>query len=206
MFPPSNPAAREPRARPGRPRDQIALASESAGSGAIVLARRDPFPNATRSRPPPNPAPLAHCAPSSSRILPPFIAQTLRRGSSAVTRAAAKAKAPKPGVDGVPYVATNRFVIPDGDAEVVKRFVLEIESREALMKTLPGFTSCALTSGPGAGEYTFTQEWETKVAYEDFMNHPKRRRSHMAPGVYQYLPKDKWSVPENFTPILPEKK
>lgn len=38
------------------------------------------------------------------------------------------------------------------------------------------------------------------------MNHPKRRRSHMAVGVYQYLPKDKWSVPENFTPILPSRK
>jgi hypothetical protein len=28
----------------------------------------------------------------------------------------------------------------------------------------------------------------------------------MAAGVYQYLPKDKWSVPENFTPILPTPK
>jgi hypothetical protein len=37
------------------------------------------------------------------------------------------------------------------------------------------------------------------------MNTPERRRSHLAAGVYQYLPKDKWSVPENFTPLLPKK-
>jgi len=36
-------------------------------------------------------------------------------------------------------------------------------------------------------------------------NHPSRRKSHLAAGIYQYLPKDKWSVPENFTPILPRK-
>jgi heme-degrading monooxygenase HmoA len=126
--------------------------------------------------------------------------QVARRGS-VTTRAG-----PKPGVDGVPYVATNRFVVPDKDPAVVQRLVSEIEKREKLMKTLPGYTSSALTSGPNEGEFSFTQEWETKQAYEDYMNHPSRRRSHMAAGVYQYLPKDKWSVPENFTPILPTPK
>lgn len=130
----------------------------------------------------------------------PLIYQAPRRGSVAVRAG------PKPGVDGVPYVATNRFVVPDKDPEVVRRLVSEIESREKLMKTLPGYTSSALASGPGEGEFSFTQEWETKQAYEDYMNHPQRRRSHMAAGVYQYLPKDKWSVPENFTPILPTPK
>ena len=60
-----------------------------------------------------------------------------RRGSAAVRAG------PKPGVDGVPYVATNRFVVPDKDPEVVRRPVSEIESREKLMKTLPGYTSSA---------------------------------------------------------------
>ena len=114
--------------------------------------------------------------------------------------------AAKPGVDGVPYVATNRFVVPDKDPETVKRLVSEIESREKLMKSLAGYSSSSLASGPADGEFTFTQEWTTKQAYEDYMNHPQRRRSHMAAGVYQYLPKDKWSVPENFTPILPNPK
>ena len=129
-----------------------------------------------------------------------IINQAPRRGSVSARAG------PKPGVDGVPYVATNRFVVPDKDPEVVRRLVSEIESREKLMKTLPGYTSSALASGPGEGEFSFTQEWETKQAYEDYMNHPQRRRSHMAAGVYQYLPKDKWSVPENFTPILPTPK
>lgn len=123
-----------------------------------------------------------------------------RRGASVVVRAG------KPGVDGVPYVASNTFVVLDADAEVARRLVAEIESREKLMRTLPGYTSSSLTSGARPGEYVFKQEWETKQAYEDYMNHPQRRRSHMAPGVYQYMPKDKWSVPENFTPILPEPK
>lgn len=115
-------------------------------------------------------------------------------------------RAAKPGVDGVPYVASNTFVVLNGDAEVARRLVATIESREKLMRTLPGYTSSSLTSGARPGEYVFKQEWETKQAYEDYMNHPQRRRSHMAPGVYQYMPKDKWSVPENFTPILPEPK
>ncbi|MDA9098433.1 antibiotic biosynthesis monooxygenase [bacterium] len=109
-------------------------------------------------------------------------------------------------MDGVPYIATNRFVVPEKDPTVVARLVSEMESREKLMKTLPGYTSSSLTSGPAPGEFSFTQEWTTKQAYEDYMNHPARRRSHIAAGVYQYMPKDKWSVPENFTPILPTPK
>jgi|TARA_B110000977_G_scaffold166524_1_gene214435 heme-degrading monooxygenase HmoA len=118
-----------------------------------------------------------------------------------VVRAAAK-----PGLDGVPYIATNVFIVPDKNPETVKRFVTEIETREKLMKTLEGYTSSALTGGSAAGEFSFTQEWTTKQAYEEYMNHPQRRRSHMAAGVWQYMPKDKWSVPENFTPILPATK
>jgi heme-degrading monooxygenase HmoA len=113
--------------------------------------------------------------------------------------------APKPGVDGVPYTASNTFIVPDGDATVVARFQDEMAARQALMKTLAGFTSCNLSAGPGASEFTFEQEWTTKQAYEDYMNDPRRRKSHLAAGIYQYLPKDKWSVPENFTPILPRK-
>ena len=106
----------------------------------------------------------------------------------------------------MPYIATNVFIVPDKNPETVKRFVTEIETREKLMKTLEGYTSSALTGGSAAGEFSFTQEGTTKQAYEEYMNHPQRRRSHMAAGVWQYMPKDKWSVPENFTPILPATK
>lgn len=68
--------------------------------------------------------------------------------------------APKPGIDGVPYVASNRFVIPENDPAVVARFEQEMHHRETLMKSLPGFTHCELTKN--ANEYTFSQEWETK--------------------------------------------
>ncbi len=112
--------------------------------------------------------------------------------------------APKPGVDGRPYTASNTFIVPDGGAAIIQRFQEEMDARQALMKTLPGFTSCKLTAGSG-NEFTFEQEWTTKQAYEDYMNHPQRRKSHLAAGIYQYMPKDKWSVPENFTPILPRK-
>ena len=52
-----------------------------------------------------------------------------------------------------------------------------------------------------ANEYAFEQKWASKEAYEAYMNTPGRRRSHLTVGVYQRLPKDKWSVPENFTPV-----
>jgi heme-degrading monooxygenase HmoA len=77
-----------------------------------------------------------------------------------VTRAASK---PKPGINGVPYVAANRFVIPDSDPAVVARFEEEMRRRETLMASLPGFTHCGLTKD-GAHEYTFAQEWATKQA------------------------------------------
>ena len=50
-------------------------------------------------------------------------------------------------------------------------------------------------------EFAFEQTWASKEAYEAYMNHPRRRRSHLAVGVYQRLPSDKWSVPDNFTPV-----
>lgn len=80
-----------------------------------------------------------------------------RRASSVVVRAA-----PKPGVDGVPYVAKNTFVIPDHDPAVAARFEEEMHHREHLMKSLPGFTHCSLVKDKN--EYTFSQEWETKQA------------------------------------------
>ena len=79
--------------------------------------------------------------------------------------------AAKPGLDGVPYIATNVFIVPDKNPETVKRFVTEIETREKLMKTLEGYTSSALTGGSAADEFSFTQEWTTKQAYEEYMRH-----------------------------------
>ncbi len=87
----------------------------------------------------------------------------------------------------------------------MKRLKDEMASRQTAMKAAPGFVSCDFHPGPGVNEHTFKQQWSTKQAYEDYMNTPERRRSHLAAGVYQYLPKDKWSVPENFTPLLPKK-
>ena len=120
-----------------------------------------------------------------------------------------RAMAGKPGTDGTPYVAKNTFVIPSDEAgakaaDIVRRFLSEMDGRERKMKTMPDYTSSSLRE-VGTNTYEFTQEWKTKVGYESWMNTPERRRSHFPVGVYQYLPKDKWSVPENFAPVIKQK-
>jgi hypothetical protein len=118
---------------------------------------------------------------------------TSGRRSAVVVRAAAGAKTG-------PYEARNEFVIRDtADAGVRARFEEEMAKREALAKTL-GCESCGLKK-ISANEYAFEQRWGSKEAYEAYMNHPERRRSHLTVGVWQRLPKDKWSVPDNFTPV-----
>ena len=99
-----------------------------------------------------------------------------------------------------PYKARNEFTIPSGDAGVRARFETEMRAREALAKEL-GANDAKLVTIADGKEYAFEQTWPTKEAYEAFMNHPSRRKSHLTVGVYQRLPKDKWSVPDNFTPL-----
>jgi len=111
-----------------------------------------------------------------------------------------------PGTDGTPYVAKNTFTIPSDEAgvkleEIKRRFLEEMQFREQKMKTMPDYTSSSLKE-VGANTYEFSQEWKTKEGFEGWMNTPERRRSHFPVGVYQYLPKDKWSVPENFAPVI----
>ena len=95
--------------------------------------------------------------------------------------------APKPGVDGVPYVASNTFVIPDHDPTVVRRFEQEMAERETLMKSMPGFTHCALVKD--AEGFTFTQEWTTKQAGDRSRAAPRprarpiRRNHHMRASI-----------------------
>jgi hypothetical protein len=85
--------------------------------------------------------------------------------------------------------------------EIKRRFLDEMRFREEKMKTMPDYVSSQLTE-IGANVYEFSQEWKTKEGFERWMNTPERRRSHFPVGVYQYLPKDKWSVPENFAPVI----
>ena len=112
-----------------------------------------------------------------------------------------------PGTDGkTPYVAKNTFTIPQDESgvkleEIKRRFLDEMRFREEKMKTMPDYVSSQLTE-IGANAYEFSQEWKTKEGFERWMNTPERRRSHFPVGVYQYLPKDKWSVPENFAPVI----
>ncbi|CAL6446066.1 unnamed protein product [Bathycoccus prasinos] len=112
-----------------------------------------------------------------------------------------------PGTDGkTPYVAKNTFTIPRDEIgvkleEIKRRFLDEMRFREEKMKTMPDYVSSQLTE-IGANAYEFSQEWKTKEGFERWMNTPERRRSHFPIGVYQYLPKDKWSVPENFAPVI----
>ena len=114
-----------------------------------------------------------------------------RRGSAHVARAGKKMEGP--------YEARNEFVIPSGDGGVVRRFEEEMRAREKLAKEC-GATEAKLVMMK-TNEYAFEQKWASKEAYEAYMNTPQRRRSHLTVGVYQRLPKDKWSVPDNFTPV-----
>ena len=68
--------------------------------------------------------------------------QVARRGSSVVVRAG---KAPKPGVGGVPYTASNHFIIPDHDPAVIARFEEEMHHR-VVMAGLPLFTTTLFCS------------------------------------------------------------
>lgn len=117
-----------------------------------------------------------------------------------VTRAAGAAAAKKKNgsTDG-PYKARNEFTIPSADAGVRARFESEMRDRETLAREL-GAVDAKLVVLSNK-EFAFEQTWTSKEAYEAYMNHPKRRRSHLAVGVYQRLPADKWSVPDNFTPV-----
>ena len=79
----------------------------------------------------------------------------------------------------------------------------------------------------GQQEFSVTQTWESKEAYEAWFNTPFRRRSHFPPGVWQvrharslqrwgavlniyshsksqHRPENKFSVPEEFCPFVQE--
>lgn len=123
-----------------------------------------------------------------------------RRCATVIPRAAGAAAAKKKNgsTDG-PYKARNEFTIPSADAGVRARFESEMRDRETLAREL-GAVDAKLVALSNK-EFAFEQTWASKEAYEAYMNHPKRRRSHLAVGVYQRLPSDKWSVPDNFTPV-----
>ena len=131
---------------------------------------------------------------------------SLRDPSSSFKIFAAK----KPGVDGKPYVAKNTFVVAVDEKgldakSVAKRFFEEMNGRVEKMKTMKDYVRSSLTE-VGGNEWEFEQEWETKEGYERWMNESERRKSHFPNGVYQIMPKDKWSVPENFAPIIKRRK
>ena len=64
----------------------------------------------------------------------------------------------------------------------------------------PGFVS-ASTKAAGNHEYIVTQTWESKEAYEAWMNSQFRRISQPPQGVWQFKPANKYSVPEDFCPF-----
>ena len=53
----------------------------------------------------------------------------------------------------------------------------------------PGYVSHEVVAHPppagGPQEFTVTQVWDSKAAYEAWFNTPFRRRSHFPPGVWQ---------------------
>ena len=182
----------------------------------LARARHDPEPHRHR-RPIPRgtgrdrrviPAPRG---PSPTRARAPPEPESLTRSTRTPSRAPSPRRLPAPPLAAAPpwwsaraspaWMASRTSPATPSSCSTVTPKSRDASSPDRVSREAhaypPRVHSSSLTSGARPGEYVFKQEWETKQAYEDYMNHPQRRRSHMAPGVYQYMPKDKWSVPEN---------
>jgi antibiotic biosynthesis monooxygenase (ABM) superfamily enzyme len=104
------------------------------------------------------------------------------------------------------YVAVNRYRLVEPSKAA--QFEAEHAARAAAAAATPGYVSYALTPLPPSAsslpEYSATATFDSKEAYEAWMNTPARRRSHLPQGVWQYRTANKFSVPEEFCPFVTE--
>lgn len=135
---------------------------------------------------------------SGARVAP---ARARRAAAAAVPVAAAAAPAAPPAAA---YTASNRYRV---EAAAAPFFLAETAKRAQAAAKQPGCVAydkrpVELPSAePGFREFTVSQTWASKAAYEAWMNTHLRRTSHFAPGVWQYRPANKFSVPEEFAPV-----
>jgi len=51
-------------------------------------------------------------------------------------------------------------------------------------------------------ELRIVYRWDSKETYEAWMDSDEKRKSHFFGDIYQYKTKDKYSVMEEFMPVL----
>ncbi|KAK3267071.1 hypothetical protein CYMTET_24347 [Cymbomonas tetramitiformis] len=104
---------------------------------------------------------------------------------------------------GEAHTATTSYKCFDAKAETSLK--AEWDKRLAAMQAMQGFQSFELEE-TAPGEFTSKQTWASKEAYEQWMLSDVRRKSHFFGNIYQLQTKDKWSVPEDFMPVIPLEK
>eukprot|EP00242_Pyramimonas_sp_CCMP2087_P007040 CAMPEP_0198199046 /NCGR_PEP_ID=MMETSP1445-20131203/2380_1 /TAXON_ID=36898 /ORGANISM="Pyramimonas sp., Strain CCMP2087" /LENGTH=153 /DNA_ID=CAMNT_0043868757 /DNA_START=71 /DNA_END=532 /DNA_ORIENTATION=- len=98
-----------------------------------------------------------------------------------------------------PYSAENKYKC--ADAFSCQSLKSEWQNRESKMKSFSGFVSFSLQE-VSPQVYAAVQVWNSKEEYEAWMGSDFKRKSHFSGSIYQYTTKDKYSVPEEFMPIL----
>jgi heme-degrading monooxygenase HmoA len=152
--------------------------------------------------------------PSRTRAASPDVepAPTPLRRPDVAARAAAAAAAAAPAA---PAAAAKSAAGPDPTKPFanVQRFVVAPQSlpafqacwreREAAMRRQPGFGGLSLVSdGLGSGDTVVTARWASAADFERWMLDDACRRSHLPPGVWQYVPRRGEGFPEDFVPFV----
>mmetsp|Transcript_61462 Transcript_61462/g.194543 ORF Transcript_61462/g.194543 Transcript_61462/m.194543 type:complete len:167 (+) Transcript_61462:708-1208(+) len=125
--------------------------------------------------------------------------------ASPVSRNARPATAAQPTMkkpaDGEPYVAENWLVMVEKDSVIKRQLLDELSARERIMKLQGGFVDVSVAELPDE-EFLVSQTWASKEDYEKWMDCDFRMKSHLPTGVCQYKAVSRWSVPEEFLPVV----
>jgi heme-degrading monooxygenase HmoA len=116
----------------------------------------------------------------------------------AAAPAAAKAPAAKDPAT-TPYTNVQRFVVSPGSTAA---FQAAWREREAAMRQQPGFGGLSLVSDGLSGDTIVSAQWASIVDFERWMTDDACRRSHLPPGVWQYVPRRGEGFPEDFVPFV----
>jgi len=148
-------------------------------------------------------APLAAPAkPAASTHKPraPTVAAAAAAAAAAEAPAAAAAAAPKTKDPATtPYTNTQRFVVAPSSAAA---FQAAWREREAGMRQAPGFQGLSVITDALTGDTVVSASWASIVDFESWMTRDECRRSHLPPGVWQYVPRKGEGFPEDFVPFV----
>jgi heme-degrading monooxygenase HmoA len=138
----------------------------------------------------------------------PAVVGTTPKRPNVAARAAAAADAPaapaaaKPAAKDpatTPYTNVQRFVVSPGSTAA---FQAAWRERETLMRQQPGFGGLSLVSDGLSGDTIVSAQWASIVDFERWMTLDACRRSHLPPGVWQYVPRRGEGFPEDFVPFV----